>query len=185
MIEKLRDRVPDAKQVWYADDGGGASTLDGVKVWWDHLIAAGPKYGLHPKESKTVLILKNPDDIERARELFGTIIQITTEGGRHIGAALGTQGFTESYISEKVANWVNDIEQLAKIAKEDPQAALCAYNTGLCRRWSFIQRTVKGIGYLFQPIEDILRQEFIPSILGKQVSDIERSILSPPIDMVG
>ena len=107
-----------------------------MKRWWDHLNLYGPAYGYFPKSSKTVLLLKSPELLQRAKELFGEGdggITITTEGKRHIGAVIGTEKFKEDYIKGKVEKWVKDVEQLANIAEEDPQAALSAYNTGLRR----------------------------------------------------
>ena len=46
------------KQVWYADDAAGVSTICGLKQWWDHLCAIGPSFGYHPKAPKTWLITK-------------------------------------------------------------------------------------------------------------------------------
>ena len=43
----------------------------GLKKWWDDLNQYGPAYGYFPKASKTVLILKNPELLERAKEMFG------------------------------------------------------------------------------------------------------------------
>ena len=182
LVDELSQKVEEENllQVWFADDGGSGGTLEGLKVWWDHLNLSGPKYGVHPKHSKSILILKNPDDYERARNYFGEELQITAEGGRHIGAVIGTDSFKELYVSEKVTNWVKDIEKLAEIAKEDPQAALCGYNTGLCRRWAFIQRTVEDVGPFFEPIENVLRNAFIPNIIGRPISNLERNILSLP-----
>ena len=47
---------------------------------------------------------------------------------------------------------MKDVNNLAEIAKEEPQAALSAYNVGLCKRWTFLQRTVHGISELLQPL---------------------------------
>ena len=67
-----------------------------------------------------------------------------------------------------------DVEQMAEIAEEEPQAALSVYNTGLSQRWTFVQRIMYGISPLFQPIEDVIRQKLIPALCGRAVSDLER-----------
>ena len=79
-----------------------------------------------------------------------------------------------------MTKWVNDVEALVKIAKEEPQAALCAFNTGLSQRWAFVQRTMEGIGALFQPIEDVIRQKVIPALCGRHISDLERRLFALP-----
>ena len=93
--------------------------------------------------------------------------------------------FKEKYVSEKVANWVQDVEQLTKIAKEEPQLALAGFNKALCMRWCFVQRTISGIRDLFQPLEDVIREKLIPAVVGRKVSDIEREILALPVRFGG
>ena len=44
---------------------------------------------------------------------------------------------------------------------------------------------MQGTKDLFQPIEDILREKFIPAIIGRKVSDIERKILALPVRFGG
>ena len=85
----------------------------------------------------------------------------------------------------KVDNWIKDVEQLSDIAKEEPQLALCAFTKALCMRWCFLQRTIANISHLFQPLEDVLREKFIPAIVGRKVSDLERRILALPVRFGG
>ena len=142
----------------------------------------GPKYGYHPKPSKTVLIVKDHLLASEAKRIFnGTGIKLSLEGERHLGAVLGSDNFRELYVKGKVSKWMKDVEQLSEIAKEEPQAALSAYTKGLCHRWTFLQRTVSGIAQLFQPLEDIIAHKFIPAVVGKEVSDLQRDILSLPV----
>ena len=58
------------KQVWYADDSGSAGKIEEMKKWWDELKRIGPKYGYYPKPSKTVLIVKNANMLEHAKNVF-------------------------------------------------------------------------------------------------------------------
>ena len=154
-----------------------------AKRWWDHLNQVGPAYGYFPKSSKTHLILKSPELLERAKELFGTDadgVKITTEGKRHVGAVVGSDEFKEKYVREKVEYWVDDVKKLAGIAQDEPQAAMNAFNTGLSQRWKFLQRTVQGIGHLFEPLESAIRNDLIPALCGRAVSDPERRMFALP-----
>ena len=183
MIIESRQANQDVFQVWFADDSIGAGMLVDLKVWWDHLNRIGPAYGYFPKYSKTHLILKNPDMLERAKELFGDEangVKFTVEGKRHLGAAIGSIDFKEKYVNEKVEKWVNDVTQLADIARDEPQVALSAYNTGLSQRWKFVQRTIPSIAELFEPLETAIRHELIPALCGREVSDTERRIFALP-----
>ena len=111
------------KQIWYADDSTTAGKLDEIKKWWNFLCVRGPQYGYHSEPSKTVLIVKE-DCVVMAKQMFkGCGIQVTSKGEHHLGAVLGTEEFRKSYVKDKVEKWVQDVEQLSEIGKDDPQAA--------------------------------------------------------------
>ena len=99
----------------------------------------------------------------------------------YIGAVIGSEAFRTKYVSEKVSKWVQDVVELSKIAVEEPQAALSAYTKGICHRWTFIQRTIPDIKELFTSLEESIRESLIPAIIGRNVSDTERMIISLPM----
>ena len=188
LIDRLGDVVDSqvCKQAWYADDSAAAGKTVEVKKWWDELNAEGPKYGYYPKPSKTVLIVKNPELMEHAMEIFGnTGVTIALEGERHLGAVIGSTSFKEKYVENKIQKWVTDVEELSIIAQIEPQIALSAYTKALCMRWCFVQRTISDISHLFQPLEDVIRDKFIPAVVGRAVSDIERRMLALPVRFGG
>ena len=93
VIDSLDTNTEDVAQVWFADDSAAAAKIMNLYRWWMHLNEVVPTYGYFPNAQKTVLVLKSPVNMERARELFGPDVKITADGKRHIGAALGTQEF--------------------------------------------------------------------------------------------
>ena len=126
-----------AKQSWYADDATGSGWLDGLKKWWDELEESGPGLGYFPNAKKCLLIVK-PCREEEARELFaGTAINVTTEGQKHLGAALGSRSYLEEYVNDKVVDWVNEVKRLAEFAVSQPQACFAAFTFGLKHRWTY------------------------------------------------
>ena len=162
-------------QVWYADDSSSAGKLREIRRWWDVLNEWGPKYGYFPKASKTILIVKNPDDEQMAKELFeGTNIKITLSGERHLGAVIGREEFRDEYIRNKIIKWVDDIEELSSIAENEPQLAYSAYTKALSMRWCFLQRTIPNIKHYFEPLEEVIREKFIPAVIGRRITDVER-----------
>ena len=174
------------KQSWYADDSGAIGRLSTIKQWWDTLNAYGPKYGYYPKPQKTVLLLKDPNDIKKAEKIFhGTRVQIKTDGNRYLGAAMGSNHFKQSYVKSRISKWIQDLEQLSAIAVEEPQLALAAYTKGMCHRWSFLQRTVEDTSGLFGRLEECIRDTFLPAIVGRNISDLERKIFSLPVRFGG
>ena len=176
----------DMMQAWFADDSSATGTLENIKLWWDTLYENGPAYGYHPKPSKTILILKSSASVEKARQIFqNTGINISCEGERHLGAVIGSKTYLEHYVKDKVEGWVEDVTKLSGLAADDPQAAYTVFTKGLSSRWIFLQRTVEGISEYFEPLETAIRNIFIPRIVGRHISDIERRIIALPLRFGG
>ena len=127
LIDKLRDSEPEARQVCFADDATAAGTLATILQWWRLVTTTGPKFGYYPNARKSHLIVK-PELAAEAKKMFhNTNVQISTNGQRHLGAAIGTQEFIEAYAAQKIEKWVNEIESLTEIARTHPHAALCGF----------------------------------------------------------
>ena len=167
-------------QVWYADDGTGVGRLKNLKAWWDMIVALGPKYGYHPNARKTILVTKTKHETEARRLFEDTDIQIMTSGVRHLGAALGDENFVHEYVKKKVAGWCSELETLASFATSEPHAAYSAYVFGFKGKWNFLQRTVPNTEKLFEPLEKLLNDTFIPKLTGHPQNQLEREILSLP-----
>ena len=81
------------------------------------------------------MIIK-PEREQAAREVFrDTAINVTIEGHKHLGAALGSRSFLEEYVDEKVDKWFNEVSKLADFAISQPQASY-AFTFGLRHRWT-------------------------------------------------
>ncbi len=187
LIDSLQETLDEyTKQVWYADDSTAAGKLASLLKWWEKLCLIGPKFGYFPNPHKTVLILKGKEYQSMANTLFqSTGIEISVEGERHLGAVIGSVAHKERYVEAKVSEWVKDVKQLADYGQEEPQLAYSAYTKGLCHRWKFLQRTIPEIGHLFLPLEDAIRDSFIPAITGHQVSETQRKQISLPLRLGG
>ena len=182
LIDNLGETVDHekCKQSWYADDSSAGGQLTDMKTWWDQLCAMGPKYGYFPQASKTILIVKESFEA-KAKAIFGKSgIKISTRGERHMGEVVGSERFKDEYVSNKVEKWVQDVEQLSNIAKDEPQSALSSFT-----RWKYVQRTVPCTGHLFQSLEKVIREKLIPAPEGRRVFGIERRILALPVRLRG
>ena len=93
-----------------------------------------------------------------------------TPGTCHLGAALGTEEFQKSYVQKKVESWIQCIHTLADIANTEPHAVYTAYTHCLQNNWTFLCRTMPGRSSWFQPLEDAIRQVFIPKIVKRDVT---------------
>ena len=110
-----------AKQCWYADDATGAGALTDITKWWNELLAAGPVLGYYPNAKKCWLVVK-PEKLKKNNVFAGTGINITTEGRKHLGVALGQRSYLEEYVGSKVKEWTSEITLLAEFAISQLQA---------------------------------------------------------------
>jgi hypothetical protein len=77
------------------------------------------------------------------------------------------------------------LENLAKIAKSEPQAAYAAYIHGFQHKFRYFLRTIEGIEEELKPLDAVINNILIPSITGFQLSDAERNLFSLPVRLGG
>ena len=173
------------KQCWFADDASGAGSIMEIRTWWDALSTLGPDIGYFSNDRKCWIIAK-PAKEESVREAFkDTSINVTVQGQKHLGAAIGSREYLEEYVSEKVTNWINDIAKLAEFALSQPQACYAAYTFGLKHRWTYFLRTLPDIQDLLEPLEDAISHMLIPAITERKCNQLDRNILALPVRLGG
>ena len=105
--------------------------------------------------------------VAAARHSFAdTCITVTTDGQRHLGAAIGPREYTTAYVTSKIKGWCDEIKRLSEIVDVYPHAAYADFTHGLFDRWSYIMRTIPDIQDLLQPLEDAIHQHLIPFLFG-------------------
>ena len=71
------------------DDAAAGGSLKALREWWDHTLELGPAFGYYPNAVQTWIIVKE-QHLDKAKDQFkDSEISITTEGKRHLGAAIG------------------------------------------------------------------------------------------------
>ena len=135
------------KQAWYADDATAGGNINDLKTWWDDIEKTGSDYGYHPNASKTWLIVKENhlEAAEAAKAAFqGTEVKITTEGKKHLRAAIGTPSFVE--LCPKESLWLDRRSETPIVHCSHPNAAAyAAFTHGLASRWTYLSRTIPKI----------------------------------------
>ena len=110
-------------------------------------------FGYFPNIKKCWLTIK-PEREQAARKVFrDTAINVTIEGDKHLGAALGSRSFLEEYVGEKVDELVNEVTKLADFTISQPQASYAAFTFGLRHHWTYFLRTLPDISELLEPLE--------------------------------
>ena len=97
MLLELTEKFPNkpTKMVAFADDLSAGGSLSNIKKWWKALCNLGPKFGYNPDGSKCWLVVK-PQLVREAEKLFeNTKINITKNGKRYLGAAIGSQEYRD------------------------------------------------------------------------------------------
>jgi hypothetical protein len=178
----LSDLTGLARHVWFADDAQAVGKICNLRAWWDVLLSNGPKYGYFPKPSKTKLVVKHTA-LELAQSFFLDSGIEVVSGARDLGSFIGSG--TTDFIEGKVDVWCSEILNLAKIAESEPHAAHAAFIHGVRHKWSFLQRTLPDMDQHLGKLESILRDKYIPSLLGRPVSDSERELLALPASFGG
>ena len=134
------------------------------------------------KPTKSWLILKDSGKLEECKELFKqSPINITVEGKRHLGAAIGSLDYKNHYIDEKVKKWVSNIKSLSEIAKTQPHVAYAAFIHGEQHKYTYFLKTIAGIAENLKPLDDAITEVLIPALFGSDLTVNEREILTLPI----
>ena len=115
-----------------------------------------------------------------------TAINVTTEGHKHLGAALGSRSFLEEYVGEKVLDkWVNEVTKLADFSISQPQANYAAFTFGLRHRWTYFLGTLPDIVELLELLEPAINEVLMPAVTDHTVTKVERDLLGLPVRMDG
>jgi len=142
-------------------------------------------YGYYPNASKTWLIVKS-EFLAMANKVFkGTGVNLTTDGRRHLGAALGCCSFTEQYMKEKVDCWLRSIHRLSEIVKIHPHSAYCAFVHGMCSKWTYFIHTIPEASSFFAPLEEGWSRAFIPALSNNSINGQERALFALPVRLGG
>ena len=110
-----------ATQAWLADDASAAGKIETLARYFDDLIEVGKRFGYLVNTSKSWLIVKSADLQQVAMDSFGDKVNITVEGKRHLGAAIGSEEFKQQYCTDLVTKWLTELELLCDVAESQPQ----------------------------------------------------------------
>ena len=166
-------------QNWYADDASAIGELEHVQAWLQDLMVKGPAFGYHPEPHKCYLIV-TPRLKERSELLFGPLgVKIVT-GQRFLGGYIGDSHGQQLYMTKKITEWCSHVDKLATAAKNQPQCAFAALTKSLQFEWNFFQHVIPGCSELFESLEAVIAERFLPAIFGGAVTETERKIVALP-----
>ena len=158
-----------AKEVVFADDSTVACKLNSIRDDLGKLTVLDLKYGYFPKTSKLYLIVRE-DKLGEARNVFNdSNVNITIKEKRHLGAVIGSNKYREEYMKDLVNDWNNQLVLLSSIAESQPQTAYSAFVSDFKSKLSYFMGTIPGISQFLYPLEETVRNKFIPAITGVHI----------------
>ena len=122
-----------------------------------------------------------------AAEIFGGLsVNITTDGGPVLGSSVDKPEYIIDFVSQKVKQWVGEIDRLDEIADGQPHAAYRAITHGLSSKWPYLLRTTPNINRLLEPIEYSRTTILLPKLIGQDtLNETQRCLFSLPTRLGG
>ena len=127
----------------------------------------------------------DPNDELRAKELFDELGVTVVPGQRFLGGFIGNQSGTTEFVEQKVRAWIHCVEKLTKAAESQPQAALAAFTRSLQSEWVYMQRVIPNCADAFTPLRNIINKKFLLTVIGRSISDQEKTLFSLPARIGG
>ena len=115
-----------------------------------------------------------------------TGINATCSGRPYLGAAIGSKEYVAEHVKSKVTQWTANLESLATIAETQPHATFAALTHGIISKWTYLSRTVPGIGPLLKPLYEALHTVLLPALTGRPPpGEQERALFALPARLDG
>ena len=163
------DDAQDVRHVAFADDLCGAGKLVQLHSWWDNTLVHGPHLCYYPRAGKSPLIVK-PLLEERAKKIFaGTDVRMSTNGHKYLGGYIGSEEGKAEYVPSLVTRWCDQIHVLSEFAKLQPQAAYEAFVSGICNRFTYYIRTIRGFETEMQQSDIVIDTKLLPALLSTSI----------------
>ena len=183
LISRLRS--PDKwVQTWYADDASACGPIQSLREWFLLLKEHGPSFGYFVEPSKSYVVV-DQSFVSEAENIFSDYGVKVVHSQRLLGGVIGDEAGRLSYVRELVNVWKSNLESLATIAETEPQVAFSALTKSMQFQWNYVQRVVPGCQSLFDELESVIAEKFLPAIFGCEVSSLERELFSLPARMGG
>lgn len=167
LAKRIRAATGDVVQPWYADDMAMAGKVSGIACATSLLQRFGPDRGYFPEPEKSILICRDADQSQAKRQLSAYHFQYTT-GARYLGGFIGSPHDQAEWLKPQIDAWCFGVRALAKAAVQYPQTAYAGLCKSLQSEWLYLQRVLPECGEAFAPLEQTIRERFLPALVGEK-----------------
>ena len=167
LTEALQEAEPTVLQPWYPDDTAAIGWVLRIARFMKMLKFLGPHRGYFPEPAKSIIICK-PEHRKAVETALAEFNFRYEEGHHYVGGFIGTTDAKLAWLKPKIEAWVYGVQELASVAKHFPQTAHAGLTMSLQSEWQYLQRVCKGIGQEFGPVEEAIRQDFLPALFAEK-----------------
>jgi hypothetical protein len=97
----------------------------------------GPARGYLPEPSKSILVCQPEHQHASRMQLAGFEFKYL-DGHLYVGGFIGTNAARTKWLEPMIADWVYDIQQLAKVSQPFPQADFAGLAKSLQMEWQYL-----------------------------------------------
>ena len=120
-----------------------------------------------------------------SKDIQGIGIRVVT-GHRYLGGYIGDGEAERSWLKTKIKGWTESMTILAGVARKHPQSAYAGLQKPLQQEWAFVQRVTPGVRDSFGPVEEALKETFVPALFeGLRDGVPERGVTSLHVKQTG
>ena len=119
--------------------------------------------------TKSILVV-SPQNMARSEEFFRGMDMTEITGSRYLGVFIGNREAEATWLDKKLQGWAELVRTLLGVDHKHPQSAYAGLQNSLQQEWSFLKQVPPDIGDTFGPVEEVLRDTFIP-VLSKGVGE--------------
>ena len=178
LARKIRHLHGGVTMPFFADDLTLAGRAKECARAFNTVRKFGPSIGYFAGAPKSWVICSGEAEMEVREIMMEHDINIQyTRGTRYVGGFIGSEAMEDKWIQPQVKTWEAGVKALAKVAVRFPQAAYVGLAWSLQAEWQYLSRVSPRAAAHLGPVEKALREEFIPSLVGRpnmRVNDADR-----------
>ena len=127
-----------------------------------------------------------PGNVSGIEDHFWGIGIWVVKGHRYLGCDIRDREAERICLKEKIQGWMESVAILSGVSRKHPQYAYAGLQKSLQQEWDFVQRVTSGVGDSFGPVEEAIKETFVPALFeGLQEGVPDRGVTVLPVKQAG